>query len=108
MSIEWCLLAVLFIATLLLVSRHFRSRALLIVFLSAGVALVASGLTWQRHLQRLEVSRKESREKLPLPRREPYVSSAACRACHPQQYASWHRSFHRTMTQVASPESVRG
>ena len=36
-----------------------------------------------------------------------YVSSATCRACHPSQYATWHGSFHRTMTQVATPESVR-
>jgi predicted CXXCH cytochrome family protein len=37
-----------------------------------------------------------------------YVSSSACRSCHPGEYHSWHRSYHRTMTQVASPESVRG
>jgi Cytochrome c554 and c-prime len=35
-----------------------------------------------------------------------YVSSRTCRACHPSQYASWHASYHRTMTQVATPESV--
>jgi hypothetical protein len=35
-----------------------------------------------------------------------YVSSQACQACHPSQYASWHRSYHRTMTQVATPETV--
>jgi len=35
-----------------------------------------------------------------------YVSSDACRACHPSQYASWHASFHRTMTQVAMPNTV--
>ena len=29
-----------------------------------------------------------------------YVSSRTCRACHPSQYASWHASYHRTMTQV--------
>jgi hypothetical protein len=35
-----------------------------------------------------------------------YVSSATCRACHPSQYASWHGSYHRTMTQVATASSV--
>src|SRR5688500_9421826 len=35
-----------------------------------------------------------------------YSSSNACRACHPSQYASWRASYHRTMTQVASPETV--
>jgi hypothetical protein len=36
-----------------------------------------------------------------------YVSSRTCRSCHPSQYASWHRSYHRTMTQLATPETVR-
>ena len=31
------------------------------------------------------------------------VSSDTCRSCHPGNYASWHASFHRTMTQVAKP-----
>jgi Doubled CXXCH motif (Paired_CXXCH_1)/Cytochrome c554 and c-prime len=35
-----------------------------------------------------------------------YVTSSACRACHPGNYASWHTSFHRTMTQVATPASL--
>ena len=35
-----------------------------------------------------------------------YVSSETCRSCHPSQYASWYRSYHRTMTQVASPETI--
>jgi len=36
-----------------------------------------------------------------------YSSSNTCRACHPGQYASWAGSFHRTMTQVAAPGTVR-
>jgi len=35
-----------------------------------------------------------------------YTSSDTCRACHPSQYASWHASYHRTMTQVATPATV--
>ncbi len=35
-----------------------------------------------------------------------YVGSQTCRACHPSQYASWRGSFHRTMTQVASPDTA--
>lgn len=37
-----------------------------------------------------------------------YTSSVACRSCHPDQYASWHASYHRTMTQVAGPDTVVG
>lgn len=35
-----------------------------------------------------------------------HVGSGACKSCHPGEYASWHRSFHRSMTQVARPSAV--
>ena len=35
-----------------------------------------------------------------------YVSSEECQSCHPQNHASWHASYHRTMTQVATPEAL--
>ena len=41
-------------------------------------------------------------------REDGYVSSSACRVCHPRNYESWHASWHRTMTQVATPEAVVG
>jgi len=37
-----------------------------------------------------------------------FVSSDTCRSCHPHQYHSWHRSYHRTMTQLAVGENVIG
>lgn len=36
-----------------------------------------------------------------------YASSNACRSCHPAEYASWHDSYHRSMTEIATPESVK-
>lgn len=36
------------------------------------------------------------------------VSSEACAACHRENYDSWHRTYHRTMTRDASPEYVKG
>lgn len=35
-----------------------------------------------------------------------YVTSRTCRACHPHHYATWHASYHRTMTQIATPNAV--
>ncbi len=35
-----------------------------------------------------------------------YVTSDSCRACHAAQYETWHRSYHRTMTQVVTAETV--
>lgn len=37
-----------------------------------------------------------------------YASSDACRSCHPREYASWSNSYHRSMTQVATPQAVIG
>ncbi len=38
----------------------------------------------------------------------PWARSTTCQSCHPDHFASWHRTFHRTMTQEATPESVQG
>ena len=35
-----------------------------------------------------------------------FVSSNTCHACHPNQYSSWHASYHRTMTQTATPDTA--
>lgn len=37
-----------------------------------------------------------------------FGSSDACRSCHPDEYASWAGTYHRTMTQRAGPEAVLG
>ena len=37
-----------------------------------------------------------------------YVGSNTCRSCHPGQHTTWSNSYHRTMTQTATPESVFG
>ncbi len=37
-----------------------------------------------------------------------YSSSDACLPCHPREHAAWRAGYHRSMTQVAGPESVLG
>ena len=37
-----------------------------------------------------------------------FVSSKECRSCHPEAYDSWHKTYHRTMTQMAGPDAVVG
>jgi hypothetical protein len=37
-----------------------------------------------------------------------YLESNNCRKCHEGNYATWHATFHRTMTQDANPQSVLG
>ena len=35
-----------------------------------------------------------------------FATSSACKACHPREYGTWFGSYHRTMTQVATPETA--
>ena len=37
-----------------------------------------------------------------------YVGSQTCQSCHPHNHATWHASYHRTMTQVANEQTVSG
>ncbi len=77
-------------------------RALMLSFVALAVVAVSAGL-WR--------PRRDVQIDNYLPAQtdtDEYVSSSACRSCHPGEYHSWHRTYHRTMTQVASPESVRG
>ncbi len=72
---------------------------------------VAYGLDYFRLARhdsgRLDVVRSVTEGGLKLARDDDYVSSGKCQACHPSEYASWRRTYHRTMTQLALPENVR-
>jgi len=76
----------------------------LIVLLTAGLVGAA---TWTG-LEYLEQPDPESQvENRPIQvSTEGYVSSDTCQSCHPAQYDSWRASYHRTMTQVVTPETV--
>lgn len=51
--------------------------------------------------------KSELETSLPTVRRDRgYVSSDACRSCHPGAYHAWRDSYHSTMTQAATPETV--
>src|SRR5436190_19004418 len=57
--------------------------------------------------QPTETGNTTAAEPLPLQiGREKYVSSEACLKCHPEQHKTWKNSYHRTMTQIAGPQSV--
>lgn len=74
----------------------------LLLLLAFGTALGLAGAA--AHAPDLPDSRVTGR---PIRQTEDgFVSSDTCRACHPSQYASWRASYHRTMTQVATPESA--
>ncbi len=107
MLVEWLLIIYLLLGAGILMFRKARfARSRLAGFGFFATALLGVWL-WQNHLEK----KLASQAGLTIPRvgrPDEYAGSASCRACHPNQYNSWHQSFHRTMTQAASPESVRG
>src|SRR5690349_999425 len=103
-----CLLAGVVLLGVLLISRPWRTIYLALPFAALCALVVAGGLFWQRRLQANTASEQQLIEKLPAPKKNEYITSTQCRSCHPDQYASWHRSFHRTMTQAATPDVIRG
>lgn len=75
-----------------------RLGATLLVLLQAGLVLVALA----------QPGTPERPPGLPVTMRtDGYATSATCRSCHPGEYASWHKSFHRSMTEAASVSSVK-
>jgi predicted CXXCH cytochrome family protein len=87
-----------------------RSRAASTIGLATAlVASTAAGhALWSARRARQERSDDTLRATLPRPVSDGgYVSSDSCRACHPSQYASWHKSYHRTMTQAATAGAVQ-
>ena len=68
-----------------------------------GVALLWGGLAARStHLE------KPSHGVALAPAEFGALGSGACRSCHPAEHVSWHRTFHRTMTELASTRTAKG
>lgn len=99
-------LVVLALATLPVVARAVSGRS--------GAVKGAAVLGWLLGAAGLALAASSIREPEPVLDRpievnsQGYVSSNACQACHPAEYNSWYGSYHRTMTQAASVETLAG
>lgn len=76
---------------------------------AALVALVATaGFLWSSQQHRRVLSQTALADEIPAPgEKAAYVTSDTCASCHPGEYASWHSTYHRTMTRPATPEYVK-
>jgi predicted CXXCH cytochrome family protein len=84
-----------------------RFRLSIVVPLLALLGTAAAAAAWSGRVRSQDRSTADLRAQIPSEGRPGgYVSSTACRACHPREHASWHVGYHRTMTQVATPETV--
>ncbi len=86
----------------LLVTRPTRLQRMAAAAAAAALGIALHGF-WPRATLEAEVDDRPAQIA-----EDGYVTSSRCRACHPSQYASWRASWHRTMTQVATPNSVVG
>ena len=74
----------------------------------AGLLLFSTVLGWsiirarEPHVPEAQITYRPIQVK-----EDGYASSDTCRACHPAQYDAWHGSFHRTMTQMPTADTVR-
>lgn len=75
--------------------------------LAIFVCLVSAAITLAGY-RRADIDTDLLRKSPNAVERAGYVSSTTCKSCHPSEYASWHGSFHRTMTQRATPSAVLG
>src|SRR5262245_12347072 len=93
----------------LLLFRASGHRAAAVLLGAVLVLLGAAQLVAQaEHISARQRALDDVGAATPIAQRERFVSSTACRACHPGNYGSWHDSFHRTMTQLATPAAVVG
>ena len=107
MFVEWLLIALLLAGTGFLLRSQWPTPGFRLWGAVFAAAVLLAGAWRQTRL----ANRLNSQARLSAPhvgRPEEFAGSASCRACHSDQYDSWHHSFHRTMTQIASPETVRG
>ena len=84
-------------------SSNFGERSYFIVLVVCTVLSIGVGLLWSPNPD------EDLSGALPgQTMGQGFTTSATCQSCHPDQYDSWHRSYHRTMTQVATASSVLG
>ncbi len=88
--------------------RRHKAAALLVPLLLLAV-LVPLASVWGDRLAAREQIEAYVDATTPLVHEEDgHVGSDSCRSCHPGEHASWHATYHRTMTTRAGPDTVKG
>lgn len=112
MNFEWLLLSLgLVVAAVPLMHVPIRERG----FLRGELLMLVVCICVLGSLVTARVSRRVASDAADLSAKRPgevqennYVHSDSCQACHPGEYGTWYGSYHRTMTQEATPEAVVG
>ena len=99
-------LVVLLLGLLPLMSRTRDRRAQWIVLAAGGLLGLGIVLFNSERLPALDAPPPKTQPTRAL--EDGYISSDGCRSCHPSEYASWEKTYHRSMTRPATPEYVFG
>jgi predicted CXXCH cytochrome family protein len=107
LEIAFCAVLLLF-GTAPLIGAVRTQKSARLIALATAVILLPGGavLAWKRFASAQH--QRIVQESVPRLQNTGYVRSERCQACHPREYTTWHDSFHRTMTQVATPETMLG
>src|SRR5438034_255567 len=110
MSFEWFIFAVVFGCGLFPILRHFRlAPRLIAICLLLGAATIGGAITLSKRQETRTKLLTELKQRTPIgDRGEGYSRSETCASCHPREHQTWFKSYHRTMTQIASPETMIG
>jgi predicted CXXCH cytochrome family protein len=109
MFIEWLIVTIMLAGMALRFLPKGASSGMRSLVAAGFLASLLPVYLWEKYLDKKNASLTQLEASLPYRGAlRDYDGSASCRTCHPDQYGSWHRSFHRTMTRPASAESVRG
>ncbi|MEO6596189.1 MAG: ammonia-forming cytochrome c nitrite reductase subunit c552 [Planctomycetota bacterium] len=96
------------LATAILAARFLRADRAKLMAAVGLAALVATASIWALATQTRTLPEAEVKTRPIEVPYDGYVTSTKCRACHPHEYDTWHDSYHRKMTQRATPQSVLG
>lgn len=108
LGLETLLVGAVLGAGLVFLSRSLQPRRLrrlvaTLIMLSV-TAVVWAGWQWRRP----PITEEQVRGRPIAIPADTYVTSQSCRSCHPREHATWYGSYHRKMTQTATPDSVLG
>ncbi len=108
---QWLLGTLVGVIALAPVLWALRKQSLIVttLVLTSLLGLSAAGFAWSQRLVRAQQSQQLLLASIPrADRTDTFATSDTCHSCHPAQHASWHKTYHRTMTQVANRDTVKG
>ncbi len=107
-AMELLLFCALAGAAAVVIVRGARGTPMLALAAALVVGSAGGAVAWRARDAAHRRAADAVRAALPSPAADRgYVTSDSCRACHPNEYASWHASYHRTMTQPTAAATVR-